>query len=91
VELFETCFNGEALLFQRAEHELGSWLHYVRDIWRAGQWKKVSRDRPSFRGIEKGICRVETLQYLRQLEHAGRDRDGITTPAIEQARVCVLL
>ena len=34
-------------MFQRGEHELGAWLHYVRDIWRAEQWKKVARDRPA--------------------------------------------
>ena len=78
--------GGVRNMFQRNEHEIGAWLHYVRDIRRAEQWKKFSRDRPSFRGIESGICRVETLQYLRQLEDAGRDRDGIT-PAMAQARM----
>ena len=74
-------------MFQRSEHEFGAWMHHVREVWCAEQWRRVARDRPAFRGIEHGICRSQTLQYLKQLENDGPDKDGVTTPAMEQARM----
>ena len=74
-------------MFTRTQSDYGAWLHHIRDVWRIEQWRKVSRDRPSFRGIEKGICRAETLQYLRRLENEGRSTDAVTTIQMEQARM----
>ena len=51
--------------------QLGKWLHTTRETWRLEQWRKVSRDRPLFRGIELGVLKDVTLCYLRQLEDEG--------------------
>ena len=75
-------------MFRRPQHELGLWLHHVREVWRQAQWTRVSRDRPAFKGIQKGILRDQTLAYLRRLDHDSMSSPGETvTVAHEDARM----
>ena len=65
-------------MFRRPQHELGLWLHHVREDWRKAQWTRVFRDRPTFKGTQRGSLRDHTLAYLRRLDHDSKSHSGET-------------
>ena len=80
-------------MFRRSQHELGPWLHHVQDVWRKSQWTRGARDRPSFRGIQVGIKRRETLALLNQLETDATTHRGVQADLAQEnarARAAVL-
>jgi exonuclease III len=73
-------------LFGLRPEDHGQWLHNLRQRWRDAEWRRVSRDRPDFRGIELGIDREITLRRLRVLDVEAMAPPGGATPTNEEAR-----
>ena len=63
------------------------WLHNMRETWRKSEYTRVSRDRPSFRGIEQGILRTETLGLHEELKSQGRCEPGHEQTSHIEARM----
>ena len=75
-------------LFSSPDLDYDQWLHDLRDTWRSSEFRRVSRDRAAFRGLEDGVCRAETLQYLHELEKDGKTDGAVSpTPFQEECRM----
>ena len=70
--------------------EYDKWLHDLRDTWRNSEFRRVARDRAAFRGLEDGVYRADTLQYLHELEEHGKTLDAASPTPFQEECPCVL-
>ena len=79
-------------MFQTAPADKRAWMHSMRENWRRDQFRRVSQDRPDFRGAELGLNRAMTLRLLRQLETgAYNENRQLREEALQNAAVLRLL